>query len=205
MVHGIMEVVREMRDANIRWIVMGDDDSIFFVENMIDVLRGFDHRKYYYIGGQSEFILSYPLAKALASDMENCLRRYTQFFTSDTHTMYCIADIGVNLTPLKGFHQIDLRGDLSGLLSSHPKFPLLSLHHIDLVEPIFPGMEHQQSIRHLMEAATADQSCMLQQTICYNRESNWSVSISWGYSDRLWIAYRTKSTRDCVESKKLEP
>ncbi|XP_047942564.1 uncharacterized protein LOC125189320 [Salvia hispanica] len=124
MVHGIMEVVREMRDANIRWIVMGDDDSIFFVENMIDVLRGFDHRKYYYIGGQSEFIianfwysfntgyggagfiLSYPLAKALASDMENCLRRYTQLVASDTHTMCCIADIGVNLTPLKGFHQV---------------------------------------------------------------------------------------------------
>ncbi|KAL1554060.1 hypothetical protein AAHA92_14657 [Salvia divinorum] len=203
-VHGIMEVVRDMRDANLRWVVMGDDDSIFFVENIIDVLGGFDHRKYYYLGGQSEFIkanymysfnqgfggagfiLSYPLAKALANDMENCLRRYALFFTSDTMTMSCIADIGVNLSPHKGFHQIDLRGDLSGLLSSHPKSPLLSLHHLGAAKPIFPGVDYNQSIRHLMEAATADQSRVLQQTICYHRKSNWSLSISWGYSAHIY-------------------
>ncbi|KAL1554068.1 hypothetical protein AAHA92_14664 [Salvia divinorum] len=204
MVHGIMEVVRDMRDTNIRWVVMGDGDTIFFVENIIDVLGGFDYRKYYYLGGQSEyimanyrysfnqgfggagFILSYPLAKALASDMENCLRRYALFFASDTTTMSCIADIGVNLSPHKGFHQIDLRGDLSGFLSSHPKSPLLSLHHLDTVKPIFPVLDRHQSIRHLMEAATADQSRILQQTICYHKQSNWSLSISWGYSAHIY-------------------
>ena len=115
-----------MRDTNLRWVVMGDDDSIFFVENMIDVLGGFDHRKYYYFGGNSEFItnnyffsfnqgfggagfiLSYPLAKALANDMENCLRRYAHVYSADTITMSCIADIGVNLYPHKGIHQVSI-------------------------------------------------------------------------------------------------
>ncbi|PIN04614.1 Galactosyltransferase [Handroanthus impetiginosus] len=204
MVHGIMEVFREFDNENLRWVVMGDDDSIFFVDNIVDVLAEYDHRKYYYLGGQSEFImsnywfsfnqgfggagfmLSYPLAKALANDMENCLRRYSQLDSSDLIIMVCIADIGVNLSPKKGIHQIDLHGDISGFLSSHPKFPLMSLHHFDKVDPIFPNMDRFESMRHLMKAAAVDQSRMLQQTICHHRQSNWSFSISWGYSAHIY-------------------
>ncbi|KAL2557257.1 hypothetical protein Fot_01996 [Forsythia ovata] len=205
MVHGVMEVFRELKDnENIRWIVMGDDDSIFFVENMVDVLAKYDHTKYYYLGGQSEFImsnfwysfnqgfggagfmLSYPLAKALAKDMEGCLRRYAHFTSADKITFACIADIGVNLSPQKGSHQIDLRGDISGFLSSHPKSPLMSLHHFNGVQPIFPSMDRFESTRHLMKAANVDQSRMLQQTICYHRQHKWSFSISWGYSVHIY-------------------
>ncbi|CAI9774506.1 unnamed protein product [Fraxinus pennsylvanica] len=51
MVHGIMEVFREVKDdESIRWIVIGDDDSMFFVENMVDVLAKYEHTKYYYLG-----------------------------------------------------------------------------------------------------------------------------------------------------------
>lgn len=105
---------------------MGDDDSIFFIDNMVNVLREYDHTKYYYLGGQSEFIFSnflfsfnqgfggaglifsYPLAKALAQDMRNCLRRYARLesYSADHVTMMCIADIGVNLSPQKGIHQV---------------------------------------------------------------------------------------------------
>ncbi|XP_073318002.1 uncharacterized protein [Primulina huaijiensis] len=204
-IHGIMEAFREDNE-NLRWLVMGDDDSIFFVDNIVDVLSRYDHRKYYYLGGQSEFILSnhwysfsqgfggagfilsYPLAKVLAEDMENCLLRYRYTLkpAADLTTMSCIADIGVSLTPLKGLHQIDMRGDISGFLSSHPQFPLLSLHHFDFVDPLFPSMNRYESTRHLMAAAAADQSRMLQQTICYHRENGWSLSISWGYSAHIY-------------------
>ncbi|KAL0419554.1 UNVERIFIED_CONTAM: hypothetical protein Sradi_1368900 [Sesamum radiatum] len=204
MVHGIMEVFRETDHENLRWVVMGDDDSVFFVDNIVDVLGQYDHTKYYYLGGQSEFVmsnywfsfnqgfggagfmLSYPLAKALSEDMESCLRRYAKWISADQITMACIADIGVNLSPQKGIHQIDLRGNISGFLSSHPKSPLLSLHHFDGVKPIFPSMNRFESTRHLMKAAAADQSRMLQQTICYHRQSNWSFSISWGYSAHIY-------------------
>ncbi|XP_011080435.1 uncharacterized protein LOC105163691 [Sesamum indicum] len=204
MVHGIMEVLREVDYENFRWLVMGDDDSIFFVDNMVDVLATYDHTKYYYLGGNSEFILSnylfsfnqafggggiilsYPLAKALARDMENCLRRYVFLNSADNTTRACIADIGANLSPQKGNHQIDFRGDISGLLLSHPLSPLLSLHHFDMVEPIFPGTDRFESTRLLMKAAAADQSRMLQQTICHHRQSNWSFSISWGYSAQIF-------------------
>lgn len=37
-----------------------------------------------------------------------------------------------------------------------------------------------------MEAAKADQSRLLQQTICYHKQNNWSFSISWGYSAYIY-------------------
>ncbi|XP_009623627.1 uncharacterized protein LOC107762682 [Nicotiana tabacum] len=203
LVHGIMEVFREEHEG-LRWLVMGDDDSVFFVDNMVDILAQYDHTKYYYFGGHSEFILSnywysfnqgfggagfilsYPLAKALANNMMSCLKRYAHLKAADRTTMTCIADIGVNLSPLQGIHQIDLRGDLSGFLSSHPKSLLMSLHHFDMVEPIFPSLDRAHSGFHLLNAANYDQSRMLQQTICHKRSSNWTFSVSWGYSAHIY-------------------
>ncbi|XP_047979793.1 uncharacterized protein LOC125221653 [Salvia hispanica] len=204
MVHGIMEAVREMGDEELRWLVMGDDDSIFYVDNIVELLAKHDHTRYMYLGGQSEFImssywfsfnqafggagiiLSYPLAKALAAGIDSCIKRYAFLDSADNTTKNCIADIGVNLSPQMGSHQIDLHGDISGLLSSHPLSPLLSLHHFDAVDPIFPTRDRFESTRHLMTAAAADQSRMLQQTICHHRQTNWTISIAWGYSAQIY-------------------
>ncbi|XP_073022319.1 uncharacterized protein [Primulina eburnea] len=203
MVHGILELFREEHE-NMRWIVMGDDDSIFFVDNIVDVLAEYDHTKYYYLGWHSEsvvanywfsfdqafggggIVLSFPLARALVRDMDGCLIRYAGSSSADLITMTCIADIGVNLTPHKGMHQVDLRGDFSGYLSAHPKAPLMIFHHFDAMDPIFPSKDRFESTHHLMKAADADQSRLLQQTICYHRRSNWSISVSWGYSAHIY-------------------
>ena len=97
--------------------------------------------------------------------------------------------------------QIDLHNDISGLLSTHPQTPFLSLHHIDTIDPIFPSMDRSKSINHLMKAAKIDQSRLLQQSICYHRQNNWSLSISWGYSTYIYeniiplsILWRTLET-----------
>ncbi|XP_041989880.1 uncharacterized protein LOC121741235 [Salvia splendens] len=185
MVHGILELMRDFGEQEFRWVVMGDDDTIFLVDNIVDVVAKLDHTKYFYLGGQSEFILSghwfsfdeafggagiimsYPVAKALAEDMDmdNCLNRYAYLFSSDNTTKNCIADIGANLSPQLGNHQ---------------------LHHLDVVEPIFPSKDRFESTRHLMTAAAADQSRMLQQIICHRRQSNWTISIAWGYSAQIY-------------------
>ncbi|KAA8549781.1 hypothetical protein F0562_001465 [Nyssa sinensis] len=199
MVHAILELFREEHEGA-RWIVMGDDDSIFFVDNIVRVLSKYDHTKYIYVGGHSEsimsnfhfsfdtgfggagFALSYPLAAALVTDLENCLKRYWYLKSADQILMTCVADLGVSLTAEKGIHQIDLLGDISGFLSAHPQSPLMSLHHFDFIEPIFPSKNRFESADHLMKAANIDQSRLLQQTICYQKQSNWSFSIAWGYS-----------------------
>ncbi|KAI3523858.1 hypothetical protein L1887_02313 [Cichorium endivia] len=81
---------------------------------------------------------------------------------------------------------MDIRGDASGFLSAHPKAPLLSLHHLEHVDPIFHSMDRFQSIKQLMKAADVDQPRLLQQTICHSRKLNWSFSISWGYSVHVY-------------------
>lgn len=124
MVHAILEIFRE-NPKGFRWLVMGDDDTIFFVDNLVRLLEKYDHNEYYYIGNPSEdmlsnfwfsfnmafggggAILSYPLVKALADNMDSCLRRYPFLKTADIMTMACISDIGVNLSPHKGIHQVN--------------------------------------------------------------------------------------------------
>ncbi|GKB06055.1 glycoprotein-N-acetylgalactosamine 3-beta-galactosyltransferase [Tanacetum coccineum] len=121
MVHGVIEVFREEREG-VRWYIMGDDDSMFFVDNLVDVLSTYDHTN------------------------------------ADLILMTCVNDFGVSMTAHQGLHQIDLRGDISGLFSSHPKAPLLSLHHIDHIDPFFRTMDRSESAKHLMKAANVDQS-----------------------------------------------
>ncbi|XP_059431237.1 uncharacterized protein LOC132164703 [Corylus avellana] len=202
-VRTIMELFRQ-GDKNVRWYVMADDDTVLFVDNLVGVLAKYNHSKYYYIGSNSEcvksnfdfsfdmafggagYALSYPLVEALAAKLDACIERYPYLYVSDFMLHSCLADLGVPLTHHKGFHQIDLVNDISGLLSAHPQFPFLSLHHIDTVDPIFPSMNRSEAINHLMKAAKADQSRLLQQTICYHRPTNWSFSISWGYSTYIY-------------------
>ncbi|KAG5517529.1 hypothetical protein RHGRI_038061 [Rhododendron griersonianum] len=122
MVHAILETFRE-GDQGVRWYVMGFDDSVFFVENWVNVLAKYDHTKYYYIGDYSESVLSnlffsfdqgfggggialsYPLAAAMVKDLKGCIRRYPFVRSADTIIQFCVDEFGVPLTVEKGIHQ----------------------------------------------------------------------------------------------------
>ncbi|KAL6133185.1 hypothetical protein ACLB2K_065422 [Fragaria x ananassa] len=55
----IARIVKESFELgleNIRWFVMGDDDTVFFTENLVTVLAKYDHNQMYYIGGNSESV-----------------------------------------------------------------------------------------------------------------------------------------------------
>ncbi|KAJ0940830.1 hypothetical protein HanRHA438_Chr02g0087841 [Helianthus annuus] len=202
-VRTILETFRE-GDMDVRWYIIGDDDTIFFLDNMVQLLGRYDHTKYFYIGGISEciksnfdfsfemafggagFALSYPLVEALVANLDQCIGTYPFYFVSDQILSACIADLGVSLTSEKGFHQIDLVDDISGFLSAHPHAPLISLHHLDIVSPIFPTMDKHKSLRHLMTAAKVDQTRLLQQTVCYQKQNYWTFSIAWGYSAYIY-------------------
>lgn len=109
---------------NVRWFVMGDDDTVFFPENLVAVLAKYDHRRMVYVGGNSEsveqdvmhaydmafggggFAISYPLAAQLVSAMDGCLNRYHYFYGSDQRVWACVGELGVGLTREPGFHQV---------------------------------------------------------------------------------------------------
>ncbi|KAL1803225.1 hypothetical protein ACET3Z_031872 [Daucus carota] len=203
----IARIVKESYDLRldgVRWFVLGDDDTVFFVENLLTVLRKYDHNQMYYIGGNSEsveqdlihsydmayggagFAISYPLATELVRVLDGCIDRYASFYGSDQKIQGCISEIGVPLTKELGFHQVDLRGDAYGLLAAHPVAPLVSLHHLDYLQPIFPGLTRVGSVKKLVQPYNADPARILQPSFCYDLQRNWSVSIAWGYTVQLY-------------------
>nr|GME20166.1 uncharacterized protein LOC109163262 [Ipomoea batatas] len=184
---------------DVRWFVMGDDDTVFFVDNVVRVLNKYDHTQYYYIGSSSEshiqniffsysmayggggFAISYPLAVELEKMQDRCISRYPGLYGSDDRIQACMAELGVPITREPGFHQFDVYGNLLGLLGSHPVSPLVSVHHLDVVAPIFPDMTRVESLRQLFESVKLDSGSVMQQSICYDKQRYWSISVSWGY------------------------
>ncbi|KDP28590.1 hypothetical protein JCGZ_14361 [Jatropha curcas] len=189
---------------DVRWFVMGDDDTVFVADNLVRVLSKYDHNQYYYIGSSSEshlqniyfsygmafggggFAISYPLAKALANMQDRCIERYSGLYGSDDRIQACMAELGVPLTIEPGFHQFDVYGNLFGLLAAHPIAPLVTLHHLDLVEPIFPNMDRIQALQKLKVPIQLDSAALMQQSICYDNTRQWTVSVSWGYTVQIF-------------------
>ncbi|KAK6933132.1 Protein of unknown function DUF604 [Dillenia turbinata] len=189
---------------NVRWFVMGDDDTVFFTHNLVSVLARYDHNQMYYIGGGSEsveqdvmhsydmayggggFAISFGLAKELIKLLEGCLERYYNMYGSDEKISACVSEIGVPVTRESGFHQLDLKGDAYGLLAAHPLAPLVSLHHVDAMSPLFPNQNQSDSLRTLFEPYQLDPSRILQQSFCYDHKVSRSLSISWGYTAQIY-------------------
>lgn len=190
--------------SDVRWFVMGDDDTVFLPENLLAVLSRLDHREFYYIGSQSEshlqniffshgmayggggFAISYPLAAALSKMQDRCIQRYPELYGSDDRIQACMAELGVQVTHHSGFHQYDIHGNLFGLLAAHPVAPLVSLHHLDVVTPVFPNETRAAGLRRLFDGPVRlDSSATMQQSICYDREKMWTISVSWGFAVQI--------------------
>ncbi|KAL4565495.1 hypothetical protein LXL04_029593 [Taraxacum kok-saghyz] len=199
----VSETVR-LKLGNVRWFVMGDDDTVFITDNLVRVLSKYDHNRFFYIGSSSEshiqninfsygmayggggIAISYPLAVALEKMQDRCIQRYPQLYGSDDRLQACMAELGVPLTKVLGFHQYDVYGDLFGLLSAHPVTPLVSLHHLDLVDPFFPESTRIEALKHFMLPTRVDSAGLLQQSICYDDSRNWTIAVSWGYSVQVF-------------------
>lgn len=81
---------------------------------------------------------------------------------------------------------MDFTGDMFGFLAAHPLTPLVSLHHLDLVDPIFPNMSSVEAVKRLYDSAKCDPHRILQQTVCYDEWFSWTVSVSWGYAVQVF-------------------
>lgn len=145
--HGLRSAIRVARvvketvalnHTNVRWFVFGDDDTLFFPENLAKTLSKYDHNLWYYIGSNSEsfaqnkqfsynmafggggFAISYPLAKVLAKVFDSCIERYPHLYGSDGRIHACIAELGITLTHEPGFHQVSILKP-SSIISSYDK------------------------------------------------------------------------------------
>ncbi|KAI9094185.1 hypothetical protein K1719_026767 [Acacia pycnantha] len=177
----VARVVKEVVDRNepdVRWWFYIGSNSESYEQNV--------KNSFQMAFGGGGFAISHSLAKVLSRVLDSCLRRYSHLYGSDARIYSCVAELGIALTHEPGFHQVDLRGALLGLLAAHPLSPLLSLHHLDIVEPLFPRMNNTQALEHLFEAANVDPHRILQQAVCYDRSKALTVSVSWGFAIQVF-------------------
>ncbi|KAJ0605254.1 hypothetical protein HanHA300_Chr02g0060971 [Helianthus annuus] len=64
--------------------------------------------------------------------------------------------------------------------------PLVSLHHLDVVEPIFPNVTRVKALQRLMLPMKLDSAGLIQQSICYDSSKGWTVSVSWGFAIQIF-------------------
>ncbi|KAF2586926.1 hypothetical protein F2Q70_00034945 [Brassica cretica] len=60
------------------------------------------------------------------------------------------------------------------------------MHHLDVVEPIFPNMTRVRALKKLTVPMKLDSAGLLQQSICYDKHKSWSISVSWGYAVQIF-------------------
>lgn len=76
---------------------------------------------------------------------------------------------------------MDVYGNIFGLLASHPVTPLVSLHHLDIIDPIFPNMKQIEALERLKAPMKLDSAGLMQHSICYHKSRKLTISVSWGY------------------------
>lgn len=124
----VKESVSRLDTSGVRWFVFGDDDTVFFTDNLVRTLSKYDPEEWYYIGSGSEgyepnmsnsfgmafggggFAISASLARVLAGVLDSCLVRYPHLYGSDARVFSCLAELGVELTREPGFHQVQIWG-----------------------------------------------------------------------------------------------
>lgn len=82
--------------------------------------------------------------------------------------------------------QYDVYGNLFGLLASHPVAPFVTLHHLDVVEPIFPNVTRVKALQRLLVPMKLDSAALMQQSICYDKTRSWTISVSWGFAVQIF-------------------
>ncbi|XP_044401077.1 uncharacterized protein [Triticum aestivum] len=193
------EAVRLVGGGGARWVVLVDDDTVLSPDNLVAVLGKYDWREMVYVGAPSEshsantyfshgmafggggVALSFPLAAALARTLDVCIERYPRLYGSDDRLHACITELGVPLSREHGFHQWDIRGNAHGILAAHPIAPFISIHHVEFVDPIYPGLNSLESLELFTKAMKIEPMSFLQRSVCYDKRQKLTLAISLGY------------------------
>ncbi|KAF3584050.1 hypothetical protein F2Q69_00025901 [Brassica cretica] len=148
--------------------------------------------------GGGGIALSSSLANVLAENFDSCIERYPYLYRGDSRIDACVLELGVGLSHEPGFHQFDLNGNALGILTSHSTRPLVSLHHMSHLDPLFPNSTTFSAVQHLFSAVELDPLRILQLSVCYDRRYSWTISVSWGYT--VQIESRHMFVRDVLRT-----
>ena len=137
----------------IQWFAVGDDDTVWFINNLLYTLQQYNSSDSIYLGDVSDKILqvslhgsffayggggvmlSRPLALLFAQNTEEC-KRFKK--GGDARIGQCVTEVlNRSLTKNNHFHQMDHIGDITGIMESGVD-GLVTLHHMFSIWKPFP-------------------------------------------------------------------
>ena len=208
----IAQELGAMHRPDADWYVLADDDAMFSPPNLARLLGRYPSSQPWYLGSWSEssvkvkyfgrmafggggIVLSAALMHELRGGaLDACLLqlRGKAKYWLDERMWHCVQPLGVPLTRAEGMHQLDVAGDVLGLLEAHPQSPFVSLHHLQQLAPL----PLRRAV--LFEAMRADPARFLQQSRCAvdrrgGRRGSGAdkIVVAGGFSVRWWAAQHT--------------
>lgn len=202
---GLNYIIKQ--NKTFQWFAIGDDDTIWFINNLLNTLKQYNSSKFIYLGNISDrnqsvyhhgdfyayggagILLTKPLVLLISQYSSRCLKQFKNSFGGDEIIGKCITKLlNISLTKNKYFHQIDHEDDIHGLLQSGIN-GLVTLHHIfSLWEP-FPS-EHfiyeKDIINIIYIAYQIYQQDFLKTFFKINFQKNQTLLLTIGYSFTLF-------------------
>jgi hypothetical protein len=195
------------KSKNISWFAIGDDDTIWFINNLLKTLEEYNSSKLIYLGNISDrnesiqrhgndyayggggILLSKPLIQLINQYYQQCQKLFFNLLGGDQILGKCITQLlNINLTINKHFHQIDLQGNIQGFLQSGIN-GLVTLHHMfSLWEP-FPEehFKYEKDILNTIQLAYYTfHQLFFQRFFKRNFQSNQTLLLTIGYSFTLF-------------------
>ena len=214
-------ILQEKNHSNIEWFAIGDDDTLWFIDNLLHTLEQYNSSELIYLGNTSDrnetirnhgtyyayggggILLSKSLIIQAGNSFEVCRKKYRNMFGGDEMIGKCFTEIlKVNLTINDHFHQIDHEGDMEGLFQSGID-GLVTLHHLFILWEPFPPEHLEAEIDILNLIALTYQRLKgdyLKRFFRINLETNQTLLFTYGYSLTVYNRILTREEFDQIES-----
>ncbi|UJR08690.1 hypothetical protein I4U23_012948 [Adineta vaga] len=214
---------QNMNESNaIQWFAVGDDDTIWFIDNLLDTLRQYDSSQNIYLGNISDrkrqiiyhgsffayggggILLSRPLTLLYSKHIHKS--NYflnTKAYGGDGMIGKYIADIlKVNLTGNIHFLQMDHFGDMTGYLESGID-GFVSFHHMYSLWQPFPNNfknDINKTMHILKIGYNTFERNFLKRYVRFNRKLNQTFLLTLGYSFSIFNRILSITELDQVEN-----
>ena len=203
----------------IQWFAVGDDDTIWFVNNLLHVLRQHNSSDKIYLGntstkkfllkrhgaffgyGGAGIVLSRPLALSYVQHRQQCGRFYASFGGDEMIGKCVVEELGVNLTRDHHFHQMDHYGSMLGMLESGMD-GLVTLHHMSSHWKPYPALNMnntEEAMYRLNIAYSTFDKSFLKRYLYVNQNTNQSVLLTMGHSVSVFNRILTTEDLSLVE------
>ena len=195
-----------MLNKSIKWLLIGDDDTLWFLPNLLRTLNKYDWKMPMYIGDHSDsrnqlkiygtyyayggggIVFSRPTAQALAQRIIEC-NAYKTMYGGDMMLGKCVTEkLEVNLTRNENFHQMDIRGDATGFFESGIQ-GLLSIHHMFSwwsPMPKWTGENREEIVRRFRKAYQSTGFSFLKRYVWIDSTANQTLVLTLGYSVAIY-------------------